>query len=256
MPKTKQTNIERIYPFIRNEINNSVSNVRNNIISSNNVHTDIKPKFPPILTTDELIKNAIKSNAPNNKVKTLPNAFIAYRMALQKEYHNKNIKLPLMSQLSKIAKASWDEEPEDVKKFYKNLTEKARTLYSQKTIQIVFDKHMNEVENYQGCGNVSPLHAMGVTFEADSDISYNNQTRDVENMIHTQHSSSGYSTIENSTFSTMDPCFGNGSTSIPQVGTYPKHNFLEDPNNQEYKKMLVQLSFNLFIHELRQNYLF
>ncbi|CAI2169411.1 12332_t:CDS:1 [Funneliformis geosporum] len=230
MPKSMHTSI------IRNEVN------------------DIKPIFPPILTEDELIKNAIKSNSSNNKAKTLPNAFIAYRMALQKEYHNKNIKLPPMNQLSIIAKNAWEKEPKEVKKFYKNLTEEARSLYNQKTLQIVFDKHMNEVEHDQGRGQFSPLHVKDVTFEADTGYFYNTQNRNVENMIHTRHSSSGFFTIEDSTVGTIDPCSGNGSTSISQVGTYPKHNFLENPNNQEYKQMLVQISFNLFIHELRQNY--
>jgi len=117
-------------------------------ISDNNSNTDIKPVFPPILTTNDLIKNALKSDTPNKtKVKTLPNAFIAYRMALIKEYHSKNLKLPPMGQLSKIAKNSWDKESQNVKNFYNKLVKDAKSLYRQNTIQIVLDNHMNEHMN-------------------------------------------------------------------------------------------------------------
>src|SRR5688572_31510187 len=114
-------------------------------INGNNFNTDIKPKCPPILTINDLIKNALKSDTPNKrKPKTFPNAFIAYRMALIKEYRNKKVKLPPMGQLSKIAKTSWDEESQNVKDFYNKLVEDAKALYKQNTIQIVLDDHMNE----------------------------------------------------------------------------------------------------------------
>ncbi|CAG8712560.1 11368_t:CDS:1, partial [Funneliformis mosseae] len=98
MPKNlKQTKNKRSKPFIIGLNNDSMLNIETNIINSNIVLVELKPNFPPNLTTDELIKNAIKSNASNNsKVKTLPNAFIAYRMALQKEYYKNTIKLPPM----------------------------------------------------------------------------------------------------------------------------------------------------------------
>ncbi|CAG8621268.1 5602_t:CDS:1, partial [Funneliformis mosseae] len=64
MPKNlKQTKNKRNKPFIVGSNNDSMLNIETNIISSNIV---LKPRFPPNLTTDELIKNAIKSNASNN----------------------------------------------------------------------------------------------------------------------------------------------------------------------------------------------
>src|SRR5688572_22092129 len=113
MPKTslKQKNNKRAISHID----------ATNSDNPKNVFADIKPKFPPTLTTNDLIKNALKINTPNrSRAKTLPNAFIAYRMALIKEYHNKNLKLPPMGQLSKIAKDSWNKESQNVKDFYKN----------------------------------------------------------------------------------------------------------------------------------------
>src|SRR6266498_5694899 len=114
-------------------------------ISDKNSNTDIKPVFPSTLTTNDLIENALKSDTPNKrKAKSLPNAFIAYRMALIREYHNKNIKLPPMGQLSKITKNSWNKESQNVKDFYNKLAEDAKYLYKQHTIQIVLDSHMNK----------------------------------------------------------------------------------------------------------------
>src|SRR6266498_4446220 len=114
-------------------------------ISDKNSNTDIKPVFPSTLTTNDLIENALKSDTPNKrKAKTLPNAFIAYRMALIKEYRNKNIKLPPMGQFSKIAKSSWNRETQNVKDFYNKLAEDAKHLYKQSTIQIVLDNYMDE----------------------------------------------------------------------------------------------------------------
>src|SRR4051794_17057246 len=117
---------------------NNEATIKDN--DSNKVRTDIKPTFPPDLTINDLIKNIIKPNAHKSVIiKSPPNSFIAYRMALQKEYLNKNIKLPPMSQLSIIAKNGWYKEPQDVKNFYNNLAKEARSLYNQKTFIIKLD---------------------------------------------------------------------------------------------------------------------
>jgi len=65
-------------------------------------------------------------------------------MALIKEYRNKNLKLPQMGHLSKIAKNSWNKESQNVKNFYSKLAEDSKSLYKQSNIQIVLDNHMNE----------------------------------------------------------------------------------------------------------------
>ncbi|PKK71511.1 hypothetical protein RhiirC2_778328 [Rhizophagus irregularis] len=120
------------------------SNDETNIIinsPNNNLVNIFKPPFPPALTIDDLIKNAQTSD---NKPKMVPNAFIAYRMALIREYRikNKNIKLPRMGVFSRIAENSWNKEPQHVKGYYNKLTQDAKLFYKQNTIQIVLDKHM------------------------------------------------------------------------------------------------------------------
>ena len=122
MPKTllkkKNHNRTLINPANVN-IDNSKSNNETDISgnNSNNVLNYIRPSFPPTLKVDDLIKN----DNTNNKRKSLPNAFIAYRMALMKEYRNNNRKLPPMGEVSKIAKNSWNMEPKHVKNFYESL---------------------------------------------------------------------------------------------------------------------------------------
>ncbi|CAB4404301.1 unnamed protein product [Rhizophagus irregularis] len=105
----------------------------------------LKPSFPSTLMIDDLIKK----NNTNNNPKPLPNAFIAYRMALMKEYRIKNCKLPPMSKVSKIAKNSWNMEPKHVKDFYESLVKDVKSIYKQNNIQIVLDKHMSGMVNNQ-----------------------------------------------------------------------------------------------------------
>ncbi|CAG8546762.1 hypothetical protein RhiirA5_428873 [Rhizophagus irregularis] len=125
------------------------SNDETNIIinsPNNNLVNIFKPPFPPALTIDDLIKNAQTSD---NKPKMVPNAFIAYRMALIREYRikNKNIKLPRMGVFSRIAENSWNKEPQHVKGYYNKLTQDAKLFYKQNTIQIVLDKHMININD-------------------------------------------------------------------------------------------------------------
>ncbi|CAI2190373.1 13002_t:CDS:1 [Funneliformis geosporum] len=92
----------------------------------------IKPPtlpFPPVLTIDELLANAVKSKKP--KV-IIPNSFIIYRMSLHREYRNKQMKLPSMKKLSKIAKSSWNKESQIVKNEYIKLAKDAKTLYDER----------------------------------------------------------------------------------------------------------------------------
>ncbi|GBB85184.1 hypothetical protein RclHR1_11740003 [Rhizophagus clarus] len=152
MPKTslKQRNRKRVKkkPIINRTKSSSliyfnigVNNIETNVSrhNSNESHTDIKPSFPSTLTINELIKN---SNM-NNKPKLFPNAFIAYRMALIKEYRIKNLKLPSMGEVSKIARNYWNVESENVKDFYESLVKDAKLIYKQNNLQIILDKHMN-----------------------------------------------------------------------------------------------------------------
>src|SRR5687767_10813360 len=114
MPKTiKQKNNKRAATFIINSTTNPEV--------TNNALANIKPIFPPTLTTHDLIESFRKTSSTNDiyiRPKTFPNAYIIYRMALIKEFRNRNIGLPPMGQFSKIAKNSWDKEEQKVKNFY------------------------------------------------------------------------------------------------------------------------------------------
>ncbi|GES91972.1 hypothetical protein GLOIN_2v1641116 [Rhizophagus clarus] len=106
MPK-KQKN--RLSFIVNSRINVKHGKPNVNVNNSNNNFTDVRPSFPPDLTINDLIKKTV--NNTKNKPKTFPNAYIAYRMALVKECHNKNWKLPPMGEFSKITSNSWNTEP-------------------------------------------------------------------------------------------------------------------------------------------------
>ncbi|CAG8445616.1 uncharacterized protein OCT59_023658 [Rhizophagus irregularis] len=150
MPKiTLKQNYRKRDRFVNSNINTDNFNLRGKTNSgkgdSKNILTILKPSFPSTLMLDDLIKRNT-----NSKPKLLPNAFIAYRMALMKEYRIKNCKLPPMGEVSKIAKNSWNIEPKHVKDFYESLVEDAKAIYKQNNIQIILDKHMgNHVVNSQ-----------------------------------------------------------------------------------------------------------
>ncbi|CAG8683843.1 2252_t:CDS:1 [Funneliformis mosseae] len=150
MPKSiKQKNNKLVTALTIN------SNIDENNDNSNSILTDFKPTFPPTLTANDLINNVNKSNTFNkSRAKTFPNAFIVYRIALTKEYRNKNIKLPRMGPFSKIAKKSWEKESQDVKDVYHKLSEDAKSLYNQNNVQIIFDKHM-VVNDQQSAGGAA-----------------------------------------------------------------------------------------------------
>lgn len=147
MPKTILKKKDYNRTFINPDINvdNSKMNTEIDISENNisNIISYIRPSFPPIVKIDDLIKNA----KMNNKRKSIPNAFIVYRMALIKEYRIKNRKLPPMAELSKIAKNSWDLEPKEVKDYYEDFVKEAKSIYNKSNVQIVMDKHVSGSKN-------------------------------------------------------------------------------------------------------------
>ncbi|CAG8658899.1 14838_t:CDS:1 [Funneliformis mosseae] len=226
MPKTKKTTC-----IIKSNINSKLN------IGDGSFNNILKPTFPSTLSINEII-SVIK--APNNikKAKTFPNAFITYKKALIKENHNKNIKLPPMGQLSKVASYYWNEEPENVKEFYRKLSEKAKSFYKQNVIQIVFDKNMIEVEETS--------RVTSVINKADSNYVNNIQGIEdpVDNIIYTQNSTSVYLPIEDNSASGMSFFPDNNYINSSQA-SFPNSNFFEDrylmnqiPNDQEYIKTL------------------
>ncbi|CAI2174794.1 10545_t:CDS:1 [Funneliformis geosporum] len=216
--------------------------------SSSNVLIDIKPTFSPTLTANDVIKNANKSKTSNkNRAKTFPNGFIAYRMALTKEYRNNNFKLPRMGNLSKIAQKSWEEESQEVKDFYNKLADDAKSLYNQNNIQIVFDKHMNEIENSQENGRLAKRGAESDYVNRDFEV------LPFENSKLTQTSASDFHPIQDSTIDFNSSHYNNvifpnrSSTYSSLVNSPLNNNISEVPyemnttlNDQEYIRLLEQ----------------
>src|SRR6266498_5784688 len=204
-------------------------------ISDKNSNTDIKPVFPSTLTTNDLIENALKSDTPNKrKAKSLPNAFIAYRMALIREYHNKNIKLPPMGQLSKITKNSWNKESQNVKDFYNKLAEDAKYLYKQSTIQIVLDSHMNKHINESFSTTTTTNSTSFITNNSSmKSTSPNFTTNESEQFSPLQNSSNGYP-IQDSIFSVHSNNFG---------PLYEMNSIIND--REEYIRFLEQTIYYL-----------
>ncbi|CAG8692761.1 3738_t:CDS:1 [Funneliformis caledonium] len=152
-----------------------------------------------------------------------------------------------MSQLSKIATRSWDKESQDIKDCYNKLVEDAKSLYKQNNVQIVFDKHMNEVENNQK--------------SAESDYA----KRDIEifsfeNTTFTQNSASGFlptqeSTIDVHSFHYNNVNFPNRSSTYGPPVNYPLNYASEVPyemnttsnDREEYIRILEQTIYYLLL---------
>ncbi|CAG8713650.1 10531_t:CDS:1, partial [Ambispora leptoticha] len=106
--------------------------------------TFIKPHFPPNLTPRELMANAEEKLRKTGQLTKTPNAFLTYRMALQKEFATLNL-YPNMRELSTAAGNAWEREPEYVKAHYNRLMLEARALFqsvSQAALPLQF-VHVN-----------------------------------------------------------------------------------------------------------------
>src|SRR6266480_4094491 len=92
----------------------------------NNKKSHVRPPFPPVITAQDLIPTDV-----SNKVETvrIPNAFIAYRMALVRELKSKKVAYH-RSNVSSLASRLWAEEPKDVKNTYKKISADAQILYN------------------------------------------------------------------------------------------------------------------------------
>ena len=99
-------------------MNTSQKNIRN---------SDIRPPFPPVITAQDLIPAEISSKA---EIVRIPNAFIAYRMALVRELKSQNIAYH-RSNVSSLASRLWAEESKEVKDIYRKMTTDAQILYNQ-----------------------------------------------------------------------------------------------------------------------------
>ncbi|CAG8494101.1 9936_t:CDS:2 [Ambispora leptoticha] len=91
----------------------------------------VVPRFPPDITIQELLEKAISKLEHTGQVSRIPNAFIAYRMAVCKELHSMNHPVITQPQLSSITQASWVEEPEHVRKEYQRISAEAREIFKK-----------------------------------------------------------------------------------------------------------------------------
>ncbi|KAG9285449.1 hypothetical protein G9A89_010924 [Geosiphon pyriformis] len=89
----------------------------------------VRPKFPPNLTIDELMNNALQK-LRSNKLSKVPNAFLAYRMAVQKECNAKKYH-PTMSDLSLMTTKLWVREPEHVRAKYNQMVAEAKLAFAK-----------------------------------------------------------------------------------------------------------------------------
>ncbi|KAG9307060.1 hypothetical protein G9A89_016888 [Geosiphon pyriformis] len=103
---------------------NPIENSTNHL---NSTPIIIKPKFPPAISPEELLANAIKKINQGRKPSKIPNAFMVYRLVLQKEYAHFN-NIPDMCALSAVASKLWKREPEYVKAKYEEIVLGAKKL--------------------------------------------------------------------------------------------------------------------------------
>ncbi|CAI2167618.1 13360_t:CDS:1 [Funneliformis geosporum] len=86
-----------------------------------------RPPFPPKLTAYDLIPTEVSSKAENVRI---PNAFIAYRMALVRELKSQKV-ASHRSNVSTYASRLWAEEPEHVKETYRKMANDATILHNK-----------------------------------------------------------------------------------------------------------------------------
>ncbi|CAG8442229.1 9897_t:CDS:1 [Ambispora leptoticha] len=89
------------------------------------------PRFPPEVTALNLLEKAISKLETTQQSSRIPNAFIAYRMAVCKELRLNNHPVITQPQLSSMAKQSWSKEPEHVRKAYQRIAAEARDIYKR-----------------------------------------------------------------------------------------------------------------------------
>jgi len=93
---------------------------------NNSSHPFIKPPFPPLIDPKDLLIIG-KDNKPSRS----PNAFIIYRKVFFKTTRDQGYSLP-MTIVSSMASKSWDQEPDEVRSYYKTLAKEAYKYRTEK----------------------------------------------------------------------------------------------------------------------------
>jgi hypothetical protein len=84
--------------------------------------SDIRPPFPPRITSQDLISD--------NPCSQTPNCFIIYRKELSKELKLKNLNYD-RKKISKHASQLWNNESDHVRNFYRNIAAEAKSLKAE-----------------------------------------------------------------------------------------------------------------------------
>ncbi|CAG8543848.1 3311_t:CDS:1 [Acaulospora morrowiae] len=93
---------------------------------SNNIVRHIRVPFPPQVTVDEIVQKLL-DNGVENYNKT-PNSFIIYRKA----YIHEATKFGFLGgNISKLAKDAWDNEPERIKNFYREMEKDIKAKFKR-----------------------------------------------------------------------------------------------------------------------------
>jgi len=101
----------------------SESNTLQNTTSENH---DVRPSFPPKISAKDLIP----TECSKAETVRIPNAFIAYRMALVRELKSKKVACH-RSNVSSLASRLWAQEPENVKDTYRKMATDAQMMHNQ-----------------------------------------------------------------------------------------------------------------------------
>ncbi|CAG8438694.1 uncharacterized protein OCT59_022652 [Rhizophagus irregularis] len=91
-----------------------------------------RPKFPPFINVEEYVSE----NEKNKKIKDMSkmnkgNGFMVYRKILNKHLEILGERIT-MQQLSPLAGSLWGSEPDQVKEFYKELSEKIKKVHNDR----------------------------------------------------------------------------------------------------------------------------
>ncbi|CAG8490946.1 3714_t:CDS:1 [Diversispora eburnea] len=123
-------------------------------INYRNTVNIVKVPFPPTISVDEIVKIHLKNGIKN--VNQTLNAFMIYR----KEYNRVVAKLNLSSKdVSKFAKTSWKNEPDNVKDHYQQIAKNVKKWFKEKVPSLCFI-NSNQVDstndNHVPLGTVNP----------------------------------------------------------------------------------------------------
>src|ERR1044071_8194715 len=100
---------------------------KHNKIDNEICEINARPPFPPVITAQDLVPTEVSTKVESVRI---PNAFIAYRMALVRELKSQNVACH-RSNVSTLASRLWAEEPEEVKDVYRNMATDAQLFHNK-----------------------------------------------------------------------------------------------------------------------------